>query len=66
MWVKGHGGKVGNEMADTRAKREVWMGKRMHMPDIVTPAGIRQAYLDSVSLQTSPSGVWFMLRVLGG
>jgi len=36
---KGHDGKVGNELADSRAKREVWMGKRMHMPDIVTPAG---------------------------
>jgi len=44
MWVKGHDGVVGNEMADARAKREVKRGKRMHEPDIVTPAGIRQAY----------------------
>jgi len=42
--VKGHDGKVGNEIVDARAKREVRMRKRMHMPDIVTPAGIRQAY----------------------
>ena len=34
----------GNERADARAKREVKLGKRMHKPDIVTPAGIRQAY----------------------
>jgi len=44
MWVKGHDGVEGNEMADARAKREVEMGERMHWPDIVTPAGIRQAY----------------------
>jgi len=44
MWVNGHNGTKGNEAADERAKREVWMGKRMHMPDIVTPAGIRQAH----------------------
>jgi len=44
MWVKGHGGVEGNEQADSRAKREVWMGERMHWPDIATPAGIRQTY----------------------
>ena len=44
MWVKGHDGVEGNEMADARAKREVRRGRRMHKPDIVTPAGIRQAY----------------------
>jgi len=44
MWVKGHSGVEGNEMADTRAKREVEWGQRMHLPDIVTPAGIRQAF----------------------
>jgi len=44
MWVKGHSGVGGNEEADGRAKREVWMGERMHWPDIVTPAGIRQAF----------------------
>jgi len=42
MWVKGHNGTVGNERADARAKEEVERGKRMHKPDIVTPAGIRQ------------------------
>jgi len=31
-------------MADSRAKKEVAMGELMHWPDIVTPAGIRQAY----------------------
>jgi len=30
MWVKGRDGVEGNEQADTRAKREVWMGERMH------------------------------------
>ena len=44
MWVKGHDGVEGNEKADTMAKREVRRGKRMHKPDIVPPAGIRQAY----------------------
>jgi len=44
MWVKGHDGIEGNERADARAKRVVEMGKRMHWPDIATPAGIRQAY----------------------
>jgi len=42
MWVKGHEGKEGNEMADTRAKKVVWMGEWMHMPDVVTLAGIRK------------------------
>jgi len=44
MWVKGHDGREGNEAADARAKREIWMGERMHMPDIVTPTDIRQAH----------------------
>jgi len=44
MWVKGHDGTEGNEMADMRAKREVRRGRRMHKPDVATPAGIRQAY----------------------
>jgi len=44
MWVKGHDGVEGNERADARAKKEVKRGKRMHKPDIVTPAGIRQEY----------------------
>jgi len=40
MWVKGQDGVEGNELADARAKREVRRGRRMHKPDIVTPAGI--------------------------
>jgi len=44
MWVKGHDGVEANEKADRRAKEEVRMGERMHKPDIVTPAGIRQKY----------------------
>ena len=46
MWVKGHDGVEGNELADVRAKEEVNRGNWMHKPDIVTPApaGIRQAY----------------------
>jgi len=44
MWVKGHDGVERNEQADRRAKQEVWIGERMHWPDIVTPAGIRQSY----------------------
>jgi len=38
MWVRGHQGEAGNEEADKRAKREVRMEERMHMPDITTPA----------------------------
>jgi len=44
MWVKGHDGVEGNEEADRKAKGAVRRGKRMHKPDIVTPAGIRQAF----------------------
>jgi len=44
MWVHGHSGIEGNEAVDRRAKMEVWMGERMHLPDIATPAGIRQAF----------------------
>jgi len=44
MWVKAHGGIAGNEEADTKAKMEVWMGERMCRPDIVTLAGILQAF----------------------
>ena len=43
-WVKGHERVEVIEQADNRAKQEVWVGERMHWPDIVTPAGIRQAY----------------------
>jgi len=46
MWVRGHTGSgiEGNEALDRRAKMEVRMGKRMHLPDIATPVGIRQAF----------------------
>ncbi|KAF8416400.1 hypothetical protein EV426DRAFT_703786 [Tirmania nivea] len=44
MWVKGHSGVEGNERADRKAKEVAWVGKRMLRPDIVTPAGIRQAF----------------------
>jgi len=44
MWVKSHDGVVGNEEADMRAKKEVEMGWRLLKPDIVTPAGRRQAH----------------------
>ena len=44
MWVRGHDGVEGNEMADRKAKEEVHRGEWMNKPDIVTPAGIRQAY----------------------
>jgi len=44
MWVKGHDGVQGNEEADARAKAEVKRGRRMHKPDIATPAGIRQQF----------------------
>jgi len=46
MWVRGHTGSgiEGNEALDRRAKMEVRMGKRMHLPDIATAAGIRQAF----------------------
>jgi len=40
MWVRGHSGIEGNEALGRRAKMEVWMGERMHLPDIVTPPGI--------------------------
>ena len=44
MWVKGHDGVERNEEADMKAKEGVNRGVWMHKPDIVTPAGIRQAY----------------------
>jgi len=42
--VRGHQRIARNEEADRRAKLEVAMGWRMHKPDIVTPAGIKQAH----------------------
>jgi len=42
--MKGSNGEEGNEAADRKAKMEVEMDWRMHKPDIMTPAGIRQAH----------------------
>ncbi|KAF8422277.1 hypothetical protein EV426DRAFT_706499 [Tirmania nivea] len=44
MWVKGHSGVEGNERAYRKAKEVAWVDRRMLRPDIVTPAGIRQAF----------------------
>ncbi|KAF8417959.1 hypothetical protein EV426DRAFT_710166 [Tirmania nivea] len=44
MWVKGHSGVEGNERADRKAKEMAWVGRRMLRPDVITPAGIRQAF----------------------
>ena len=44
MRVRGHQEEQGNEDADKMAKQEVWVGQKMHKPDIATPAGIRQAH----------------------
>ncbi|KAF8416439.1 hypothetical protein EV426DRAFT_721797 [Tirmania nivea] len=44
MWVKGHSGVEGNERADRKAKEVAWVGRRMLRPDVITPAGIRQAF----------------------
>ena len=44
MWVRAHQGTEGNERADYMAKLAVEVGLRMNEPDIITPAGIRQAF----------------------
>ena len=44
IWVKGHSGVVGNELADRRAKDEVMKGIWNSDRSLATPAGIRQAY----------------------
>ncbi|KAF8415775.1 hypothetical protein EV426DRAFT_661913 [Tirmania nivea] len=44
VWVNGHDGVEGNERADRKANEAAWVGSRMLRPDIVTPAGIRQAF----------------------
>ena len=46
MWVRGHigSGIEGNEALNRRAKMEVQMEKQMHLPDIATQVGIRQAF----------------------
>ena len=44
IWVKGHSGVEGNELADGRAKEGVRRGQWGSEPSIATPAGIRQAY----------------------
>ena len=43
-WVKGHSGVLGNEMADLRAKREVWMGARRGDQNIATAGGLRHEF----------------------
>jgi len=54
MWVKGHNGVAGNEVADARTKEEVWMGEHMLKPDIIKPTGIRQAF----PLHTKAQHTW--------
>jgi len=44
MWVKGHSGVAGNEIADRRAKVAVMKGQWDSKPSLATPAGIRSAY----------------------
>ena len=44
MWVRGHQGEKGNEEADMRAGKEVYMGWRLQKNVIATPAGTRQEF----------------------
>ena len=44
MWVKGHAGVEGIEVADRRAKIRAHGGRVVQGASILTPAGIRQDY----------------------
>ena len=44
MWVKGHSGVAGNEMADRRARKAMKMGRRTQGRAIATPLGIKQEF----------------------
>jgi len=44
MWVKGHSGVAGNEMADKTARKAVKMGRRTQGRAIATPLGIKQEF----------------------
>ena len=44
MWVKGHSGVMGNELADLRAKKEVWIGSQRGNPGVATAGGIRHEF----------------------